>query len=131
MGAQHTMAYEIRGGCRKYYTRSRRLNGKVVREYVGGGVKGELAARADAERRAARQASAEALRGEEERYATATGPLDELARLTDLLMRETLIELGYHQHARGQWRRRRNVHTNIDEGLPGRVAGDHSEGKRG
>jgi hypothetical protein len=125
------MAYEIRGGSRRYYTRSFRANGKVRREYIGGGVKGELAAKADAERRAARQAQAEALRAEGQRHAAAVGPLDELARLTDLLMRATLIELGYHQHARGEWRRRRNVHTSIDEGLPGRVAGDHSEGKRG
>jgi hypothetical protein len=123
------MGFEVRSG-RKYYTRSFRRNGKVVREYIGGGVKGELAAKADAERRAAREAQAEALRAEGQRHAAAVDPLDELARLTDLLMRATLIELGYHQHARGQWRRRRNVHTNIDEGLPGRAEGDHREGKR-
>ena len=43
-----------RGG-KKYYIRSRRVDGRVLREYVGGGIAGEYAAELDAEARARRQ----------------------------------------------------------------------------
>ena len=43
-----------RGGL--YYTRSKKVRGRVVREYVGGGLLGQLAALSDAERRAKRKA---------------------------------------------------------------------------
>ena len=45
-----------RGGL--YYTRSRKVNGQVVREYVGGGVLGQLAAFMDADERRRREEEA-------------------------------------------------------------------------
>src|SRR5829696_6140493 len=45
-----------RGGL--YYTRSRKVNGQVVRKYVGGGVLGQLAARVDADERCRREEEA-------------------------------------------------------------------------
>ena len=49
------MGWEMRGPNGPYYTRSTRVNGRVVRSYVGGGPAGIRAAQADAKRRAERQ----------------------------------------------------------------------------
>jgi hypothetical protein len=118
------MGWEARGGGRLYYVSYRKVHGRVTRQYLGTGPAAALAAKAATERRAAREAQVEALRAEDQRHAAAVGPLDELARLTDLLMKATLIGFGYHQHG-GEWRRRKHGSTNSDEGLPGRVEGDH------
>ena len=117
------MGWDVRGP-RRYYSRSRKINRKVVRQYVGGGSLGELAAAADALRRAERMARAEALHAEEQCHTAATAPLGRLCQLADLLMKAVLVSEGYHQHSRGQWRRRRHAPGNRDatprrEDLPG------------
>ena len=92
------------GGC--YYTRSKKRGGKVITQYIGGGTLGELAAAADALRRAERRARTETLRVERARWRLALGPLLGLSREADLLVKATLLVAGYHQHARSSWRKK-------------------------
>jgi hypothetical protein len=94
------MAWETRCGRSRYYTRSRRVNGRVVREYVGGGIVGRLGAAVDAHRRAERADERAAL-------AELDALVEELDALAELVARAALIAAGYHQHARGPWRKRR------------------------
>ena len=100
------MAWEARGG-RRYYTRTRKVQGRFVRSYIGGGAAGELAAAADALRRADRRAAAEARRAEAASWQAALAPLRELCRVADVMARAALLAAGFHRHDRGQWRRRR------------------------
>src|SRR5262249_60737143 len=96
------MGWEVRDG-RRYYTKSRKINGRVVREYVGGGGLGKLVAAADALRRADRRAVAAASRAEKARWEEALTPMLELIHLTDMLTRAALYAPGYRQHARSTW----------------------------
>jgi hypothetical protein len=94
-----------RGG--RYYARSRRVDGRVVREYVGGGLLGELAAAADAAGRRRRAEAAAALRAVRERDEAALAALADFGALLDGLAAALLVGAGYHQHNRGEWRKTR------------------------
>jgi hypothetical protein len=100
------MGWETRPGRRPYYSRSKKRGGKVIREYVGSGSVGELAAAADALKRAERRASAEARRADRARWQAALGPLLELCSGAGLLTKTTLLCAGYSQHARSSWRKK-------------------------
>ena len=94
-----------RGGL--YYTRSRKEGGRVVREYVGCGILGELAAQLDAEERQRREEQAARWRDEQAELDALEAPVAELSEALDLLVRAALLASGYHQHNRGEWRLRR------------------------
>jgi hypothetical protein len=94
----------------RYYTRSRRENGRVVREYVGGGLAGLLTAQLDAEERADRLAREALARAERLDLTALDAPLAELDDLADLLAEAALLAAGFHRYNRGEWRRRR-VHS--------------------
>ena len=59
----------------RYYTRSKRVNGRVVREYVGGGRAGELVAQMDAIDRDKRETERMCARLEREEIAQLDAPL--------------------------------------------------------
>lgn len=108
------MAWETRQHGTRYYTRSRRVAGRVVREYVGRGLLGELAAREDAARREARRTVQSAARAARQREREADRQLRELVATIDrqaaTLTTITLTAAGYHRPKRGIWRRRREHH---------------------
>jgi hypothetical protein len=97
------MSWEVRDGGRRY-TRSRRVAGRVVRQYLGTGPRAAEAAAADDARRRQRQADRDAGRALDEAAA-------ELDALADLFARAALLAAGYHQHDRGPWRKRRAPRT--------------------
>ena len=89
-----------------YYERARRVGSKVVNEYIGRGPPAELAALMDTQRRAEREAAIRDARNERERLKTSVKPAVELAALIELLVKGNLLVAGFHQHDRGEWRRR-------------------------
>ena len=101
------MAWETRNGNGRYYTRSRRVGGRVVREYVGAGAIGELAARDDELKRALDRWERDDWQATREQFEVTAALVAEADELTELLTRAALVSTGYHQHHRGAWRRRR------------------------
>ncbi len=109
------MGWETRANGGRYYTRSRREHGRVVREYVGCGEKGELAAAADAARREEREADRTMIRAERERVQAIDANLVDLHRTADLLTRGALMAAGFERYKR-QWRKRRDKPSENDAG---------------
>ncbi len=91
----------------RYYTRSRKVNGRVVREYVGTGRVAALAARMDTLDREKREADRTALKAERARLDALDAALNDLNDLAEVLAHAALLAAGYHQHKRGEWRKRR------------------------
>jgi hypothetical protein len=94
-----------RGGL--YFTRSRKKDGRVVREYVGTGPLAELAAKTDALKRLRHDEEAKAWRAERENLEALDELIEELYEAADVLVRATLLAAGYHQHNRSEWRKKR------------------------
>jgi hypothetical protein len=91
----------------RYYTRSRKVNGRVVREYVGAGKLAELSAKTDAIEKKKREAERAALRAERAKLDALDDPVDRICQEAELLARAALLAAGFRQHKRGEWRKRR------------------------
>jgi hypothetical protein len=102
------MAWEKRERGGPYYTRSRRVDGKVVREYIGGGELARIISESDANRRTLRKAERQQQRAELERLEALASPVGELCEVTEILVRAQLLAGGYHKH-KGEWRRERRA----------------------
>jgi hypothetical protein len=108
---EHNMAWEGRAHSgNRYYTRSHKVHGRVVREYVGSGLIGELAARDDEARRRQDAEAAARVRQEQAAWKAAAAEQETVRRLTDGLVAAALVAVGYHRHDRGAWRKRRATH---------------------
>ena len=94
-----------RGGL--YYTRSRKENGRVVREYIGGGVVGQIVALEDDNERRQREEQAAYRKEQQQDLDVLEGSVEELSEASDILVRAALLASGYRQHNRGEWRLRR------------------------
>ena len=90
----------------RYYTRSRKVNGRVVREYVGGGDLGVLAAELDAIERERREYERESWRIEKEEIETFDKSIAKVCKMADIIAKAAMVAAGFHRH-RGEWRRRR------------------------
>ena len=101
------MAWEERGG-NLYYYRTHWVNGRPVKEYVGGGLLGRLSAEADRIGRERAEAERARHRRELERLEALISPAAELSKAAEVLLRAELIAAGYHRH-KGEWRRARNA----------------------
>src|SRR5262249_13422648 len=98
-----------RRGARVYWYGYRHHNGKVRRVYGGSGPAALQAAKPQQQRRQQQQAERQQVQQAEQKGAATTQALDHFSGLLDLFTRATLTHLGYHQHARGDWRLRRHV----------------------
>ena len=96
-----------RGG--SYYTRSRWVNGRVAREYIGTGALGKIVALDDELERLRKEEEAARWREELECLERSAAFLHALAEVAEVLTRARLLADGCHR-PRGQWRRRRREH---------------------
>jgi hypothetical protein len=92
---------------RRYYTRSKKVNGRVVREYIGTGRLADLVAQCDALEREKRLLAVFERRSLKAELAALDDYLNALAEQTDLVARAALLVAGFHQHNRGEWRKKR------------------------
>jgi hypothetical protein len=99
---KHNMAWEQRGHQRFYY-RSRKVQGRVVREYLGRGPRAVRAAAEDTAKRAGRNKE----HMERKMWEALDTHVAHLDTLMTLLSHSTLVDNGLYQHHRGEWRKRR------------------------
>ena len=90
-----------------YFYRSKRVGGRVVKEYYGKGTIGALAADLAEEGRARRAEDAAALRAEQACLEALDRPPAALDRACALLVTASLTAAGYRRWNFGPWRRRR------------------------
>ncbi len=100
---------------RGYWYRSKRIGGRVVREYVGRGAISGL----EAQRDACNREKAIAAREEADQRRCELDALDDKVKTAceaaAAVMDATLEAAGYHRHARGQWRKRRKRRKQREE----------------
>ncbi len=92
-----------------YYYRSLRVGSQVTKEYYGGGEDALMIAELDAIKRETQTEREQAWKREQAELAAADTLVAELDAQVSDLMREELNAANFHQHHRGEWRRRRTA----------------------
>ena len=103
---------------RGYYYRVRKVNGRVVREYIGAGRVAELVAQMDALERERRGLEALKQRREKDELKAIDADMKAVNERIDLAARAALLAAGFHLHKRGEWRRRREQDGNSRTNRP-------------
>ena len=97
------MPWEQRGS-QRYYYRSRKENGRVLRQYLGRGPRAIQAAAEDAERHTTRHQG----RLERKAWEALESQVASLDTLITFLSHAHLLNAGWYRHHRGDWRKRRH-----------------------
>jgi hypothetical protein len=100
------MAWEDRNG-RKYYYRKRREGKRVISEYVGTGLAGEIAEIFDIESKHENNYKRAVFQGQKESAQVMAEQVRQIETFTRAMTRAMLLMSGYHAHKR-QWRKYRN-----------------------
>ena len=97
-----------RRGETRYWYAYARVGGRVRRIYRGAGEAADEAAREQSERHLLRETMRDEARRDEQEYGEVMTALEEFSTLLDQATRAVLTGLGFQQHARGDWRLRRD-----------------------
>lgn len=102
------MPWEKRARGGRYYTRSRRHRGKIIRQYFGHGDKGRKAALEDANKRAHRANRTKARRQQQVEYENTLNQVRAFEAVSDEITHAILQAAGYHAHKGSEWRKKRS-----------------------
>ena len=105
------MSWECRNGAGRYYTRSRRVGGRIVREYLGKGIYAERAHQLDLAERQERQETRSQSRARLQSERVVEAEIKDYYAAVEAVLRNSLVRAGFHQHARGPWRKRRAIES--------------------
>ena len=103
------MAWIQRGDKQLYY-RSVSVGGRPRKQYLGAGPAAQLAASGDQQQRALRATERQGLQATQLAEEHAGNLIHEAGQWTEMMVQAALLLAGFHQHDRGNWRRRRNAH---------------------
>ena len=104
------MAWENHG---RYYTRSKRVAGRVVREYIGCGFLAEIEAQHDDVKREERRRAREHIKNEQDADRAQAADMVDYCNAVNAVLARALEAAGYHNH-KGQWRLKRGAKTGSD-----------------
>ena len=99
------MSWETRGN-KQYYYRRRKVDGRVIGEYVGGGLIGVFVEQADDERRQEATEKRQAWQDTVEADKELDAMLDEVTEAVNAYAGALMLATGHYQHKR-QWRKKK------------------------